>query len=122
MRKISTLLIAIILFSCQHSKDFKAVEELGQLNGFWKSGTNIIEINADDSSLTFNNLKKHNLTVEIIDSNFILLGKNMYGDESFNGLIKINFDGNRISVKRSDNHYKYLVGAKTLYDKVSGYN
>ena len=36
----------------------------------------------------------------------------MYGDESFNGLIKINFDGNRISVKRSDNHYKYLVGAK----------
>ena len=122
MRKISTLLIVIILFSCQDSKDFKAVEELGQLNGFWKSGTNIIEINADDSSLTFNNLKKHNLTVEIIDSNFILLGKNMYGDESFNGLIKINFDGNRISVKRSDNHYKYLVGAKTLYDKVSGYN
>ena len=122
MRKISTLLIAIILFSCQDSKDFNAVEELGQLNGFWKSGTNIIQINADDSSLTFNNLKKHNLTVEIIDSNFILLGKNMYGDESFNGLIKINFDGNRISVKRSDNHYKYLVGAKTLYDKVSGYN
>ena len=122
MRKISTLLIVIILFSCQDSKDFKAVEELGQLNGFWKSGTNIIEINADDSSLTFNNLKKHNLTIEIIDSNFILLGKNMYGDESFNGLIKINFDGNRISVKRSDNHYKYLVGAKTLYDKVSGYN
>mgnify|MGYP001380433996 FL=1 len=122
MRKISTLLIAIILFSCQDSKDFNAVEELGQLNGFWKSGTNIIEINADDSSLTFNNLKKHKLTVEIIDSNFFLLGKNMYGDESFNGLIKINFDGNRISVKRSDNHYKYLVGAKTLYDKVSGYN
>ena len=122
MRKISTFLIAISLFSCQDSKDFKAVEELGQLNGFWKSGTNIIEINADDSSLTFNNLKKHNLTVEIIDSNFILYGKNMYGDESFNGLIKINFDGNRISVKRSDNHYKYLVGAKTLYDKVSGYN
>ena len=122
MRKISTLLIAIILFSCQDSKDFNAVEELGQLNGFWKSGTNIIEINTDDSSLTFNNLKKHKLTVEIIDSNFFLLGKNMYGDESFNGLIKINFDGNRISVKRSDNHYKYLVGAKTLYDKVSGYN
>ena len=122
MRKISTLLIAILLFSCQDSKDFRAVEELGQLNGFWKSGTNIIQINADDSSLTFNNLKKHNLTVEIIDSNFILLGKNMYGDESFNGLIKINFDGNRISVKRSDNHYKYLVGAKSLYDKVSGYN
>ena len=122
MRIISTLLIAIILFSCQDSKDFKAVEELGQLNGFWKSGTNIIEINADDSSLTFNNLKKHILTVEIIDSNFFLLGKNMYGDESFNGLIKINFGGNRISVKRSDNHYKYLVGAKTLYEKVSGYN
>ena len=122
MKKISSLLIAVILFSCQESKDFKAVEELGQLNGFWKSGTNIIEINADDSSLTFNNLKKHNLTVEIIDSNFILLGKNKYGDESFNGLIKINFDGNRISVKRSDNHYKYLVGAKTLYEKVSGYN
>tara|TARA_B100001287_G_scaffold174665_1_gene147207 strand:- start:641 stop:1009 length:369 start_codon:yes stop_codon:yes gene_type:complete len=122
MKKISTLLIAILLLSCQDSKDFKAVEELGQINGFWKSGTNIIEINADDSSLTFNNLKKHNLTVEIIDSNFVLLGKNMYGDESFNGLIKINFDGNRISVKRSDNHYKYLVGAKTLYDKVSGYN
>ena len=122
MRIISTLLIAIILFSCQDSKDFNAVEELGQLNGFWKSGTNIIEINADDSSLTFNNLKKHKLTVEIIDSNFFLLGKNMYGDESFNGLIKINFDGNRISVKRSDNHYKYLVGAKTLYDRVSGYN
>ena len=122
MRIISTLLIAIILFSCQDSKDFNAVEELGQLNGFWKSGTNIIEINADDSSLTFNNLKKHKLTVEIIDSNFFLLGKNMYGDESFNGLIKINSEGNRISVKRSDNHYKYLVGAKTLYDKVSGYN
>ena len=122
MRIISTLLIAIILFSCQDSKDFKAVEELGQLNGFWKSGTNIIEINADDSSLTFNNLKKHKLTVEIIDSNFFLLGKNMYGDESFNGLIKINSEGNRISVKRSDNHYKYLVGAKTLYEKVSGYN
>ena len=121
MRKISTLLIAIILFSCQDSKDFNAVEELGQLNGFWKSGTNIIEINANDSSLTFNNLKKHILTVEIIDSNFFLLGKNMYGDESFNGLIKINSEGNRISVKRSDNHYKYLVGAKTLYDKVSGY-
>ena len=122
MRKISTLLIAIILFSCQDSKDFNAVEELGQLNGFWKSGTNIIEINADDSSLTFNNLKKHILTVEIIDSNFFLLGKNMYGDESFNGLIKINSEGNRISVKRSDNHYKYLVGAKTLYEKVSSYN
>ena len=122
MRIISTLLIAIILFSCQDSKDFNAVEELGQLNGFWKSGTNIIEINADDSSLTFNNLKKHKLTVEIIDSNFFLLGNNMYGDESFNGLIKINFDGNRISVKRSDNHYKYLVGAKTLYEKVSSYN
>ena len=120
MRKISTLLITIIFFSCQDNKDFIAVKELTQLNGFWKSGTNIIKIDADDSSLVFNNLMKHNLSVEIIDSNFFLLGKNMYGNESFNGLIKINFDGNRILVKRFDNHYKYLVGAKTFYNKFSG--
>tara|TARA_B100000900_G_C20309842_1_gene605731 strand:+ start:352 stop:720 length:369 start_codon:yes stop_codon:yes gene_type:complete len=118
MKRISIILISVFLFSCQNSENYYSIKDLHQLSGFWKSGTNLIEINANDSSLTFNNLKKHSLNVEIIDSNFILLGENMYGDESFNGLVTINKEGNKIAVKRSDNHYKYLVGSKTIYERV----
>jgi len=118
MKRISIILISVLSFSCQNSENYYPVKDLIQLNGIWKSGTNLIEINANDSSLTFNNLKKHSLNVEIIDSNFILLGENMYGDESFNGFITINEEGNKIAVKRSDNHYKYLVGSKTIYNRI----
>tara|TARA_B100000900_G_scaffold361824_1_gene334761 strand:- start:44 stop:412 length:369 start_codon:yes stop_codon:yes gene_type:complete len=119
MKKIYSILIIFILTSCQNKEEYFQVNNLNQLNGFWKSGTNIIEINANDSILTFNSLKDHSLKVEIIDSNFILLGENNYGNESFNGLIKINAQGNKILVKRSDNHYKFLIGSKTVYKRIS---
>tara|TARA_Y100000385_G_scaffold224671_1_gene234955 strand:+ start:384 stop:755 length:372 start_codon:yes stop_codon:yes gene_type:complete len=117
MKKIYNVLIISILFSCQNKEEYFQVNHLNQLNGFWKSGTNIIEINAKDSILTFNSLKDHSLKVEIIDSNFILLGENTYGDESFNGLIKINAKGDKVFVKRTDNHYKILLGSKTIYQR-----
>ena len=119
MKKIYSILIIFVLLSCQNKEEYFQVNHLNQLNGFWKSGTNIIEINANDSILTFNSLKDHSLKVEIIDSNFILLGKNTNGDESFNGLVKINAQGNKIMVKRSDNHYKFLIGSKTIYKSIS---
>ena len=119
MKKIYNVLIIFTILSCQNKEEYFQVKNLNQLNGFWKSGTNIIEINANDSILTFNSLKDHTLKVEIIDSNFILLGENNYGNESFNGLMKINAQGNKISVKRSDNHYKFLIGSKTIYKSIS---
>ena len=119
MKKIYNILIIFVLLSCQNKEEYFQVNHLNQLNGFWKSGTNIIEINANDSILTFNSLKDHSLKVEIIDSNFILLGENTNGDESFNGLVKINAQGNKIMVKRSDNHYKFLIGSKTIYKSIS---
>ena len=119
MKKIYSILIIFTLLSCQNKEEYFHVNNLNQLNGFWKSGTNIIEINANDSILTFNSLKDHTLKVEIIDSNFILLGENTYGDESFNGLVKINAHGTKILVKRSDNHYKFLIGSKTIYKSIS---
>ena len=63
--------------------------------------------------------KKHKLKVELIDSNFILIGMNEYGDESFNGAIKINTNSNKIEVKRMDNHFKFLIGSKFIYNRVN---
>ena len=117
MKKIYCILIILALLSCQNKEEYFQVNHLNQLNGFWKSGTNIIEINAKDSILTFNSLKDHSLKVEIIDSNFFLLGENTYWDESFNGLIKINAKGDKVFVKRTDNHYKILLGSKTIYQR-----
>ena len=64
-------------------------------------------------------LDKHKLKAKVIDSNFILIGKNQYGNESFNGIIRINNSSDKIEIKRRDNHFKFLIGSKFIYKKVN---
>ena len=119
MKKYSFLISLILLVSCSKKEEFFPLNNLDQIDGFWKASSNLIYIDSKDSTLTFNKLKKHKLKVELVDSNFILIGMNEYGDESFNGIIKINTNSNKIEVKRMDNHFKFLIGSKFIYNKVN---
>ena len=122
MKKYSFLILSILLISCSKKEEYFPLESLNQIDGFWKASSNLIYINSKDSTLTFNKLKKHILKVELIDSNFILIGKNQYGDESFNGIIRINNNLDKIEIKRRDNHFKFLIGSKFIYYKVNTLN
>ena len=119
MKKYSVLFILFLIFSCTKNEEFSSLNNLKQIDGFWKASSNLIYIDSKDSTLTFNKLKKHKLKVKVIDSNFILIGKNQYGNESFNGIIKINTSSDKIEIKRRDNHFKFLIGSKFIYNKVN---
>ncbi len=119
MKKYSFLILSILLISCSKKEEYYPLETLNQIDGFWKASSNLIYINSKDSTLTFNKLKKHKLKAKLIDSNFILIGKNQYGDESFNGIIRINNNLDKIEIKRRDNHFKFLIGSKFIYNKVN---
>ena len=84
MKKYSFLILSILLISCYKKEEYFPLDNLNQIDGLWKASSNLIYIDSKDSTLTFNKLKKHRLRVELIDSNFILIGKNQYGDDSFN--------------------------------------
>ena len=122
MKKYSFLILSILLISCSKKEEYYPLETLNQIDGFWKASSNLIYINSKDSTLTFNKLKKHKLKAKLIDSNFILIGKNQYGDESFNGIIRINSNLDKIEIKRRDNHFKFLIGSKFIYNKVNSLN
>ena len=122
MKKYSFLILSILLISCSKKEEYYPLESLNQIDGFWKASSNLIYINSNDSILTFNKLKKHKLKAKLIDSNFILIGKNQYGDESFNGIIRINNNLDKIEIKRRDNHFKFLIGSKFIYNKVNSLN
>ena len=122
MKKYSFLILSILLISCSKKEEYFPLESLNQIDGFWKASSNLIYINSKDSILTFNKLKKHKLKTKLIDSNFILIGKNQYGDESFNGIIRINKNLDKIEIKRRDNHFKFLIGSKFIYNKVNSLN
>jgi hypothetical protein len=122
MKKYSFLILSILLISCSKKEVYYPLESLNQIDGFWKASSNLIYINSKDSTLTFNKLKKHKLKAKLIDSNFILIGKNQYGDESFNGIIRINNNLDKIEIKRRDNHFKFLIGSKFIYNKVNSLN
>ena len=119
MKKYSVLFILISFFSCTKNEEFFSLNNLNQIDGFWKASSNLIYIDSKDSTLTFNKLKKHKLEAKVIDSNFILIGKNQYGNESFNGIIRINNSSDKIEIKRRDNHFKFLIGSKFIYKKVN---
>ena len=119
MKKYSVLFILISFLSCTKNEEFSSLNNLNQIDGFWKASSNLIFIDSKDSTLTFNKLKKHKLKVKVIDSNFILIGKNQYGNESFNGIIRINNSSDKIEIKRRDNHFKFLIGSKFIYKKVN---
>ena len=119
MKKYSVLLILISFLSCTKNEEFSSLNNLNQIDGFWKASSNLIYIDSKDSTLTFNKLKKHKLKAKVIDSNFILIGKNQYGNESFNGIIRINNSSDKIEIKRRDNHFKFLIGSKFIYKKVN---
>ena len=118
MKKFRLIFILSLFVSCSQKEDFFPLDNLKKIDGFWKASSNLIYIDSKDSTLTFNNLKKHKLKATIIDSNFVLIGKNQYGEESFNGIIKINNNSDKIEIKRMDNHYKFLIGSKFIYKKV----
>ena len=118
MKKFRLIFILSLFVSCSQKEDFSPLDNLKKIDGFWKASSNLIYIDSKDSTLTFNNLKKHKLKATIIDSNFVLIGKNQYGEESFNGIIKINNNSDKIEIKRMDNHYKFLIGSKFIYQKV----
>ena len=122
MKKYSFLILSILLISCSKKEEYYPLESLNQIDGFWKASSNLIYINSKDSTLTFNKLKKHKLKAKLIDSNFILIGKNQYGEESFNGIIRINNNLDKIEIKRRDNHFKFLIGSKFIYNKVNSLN
>ena len=122
MKKYSFLILSILLISCSKKEEYYPLESLNQIDGFWKASSNLIYINSKVSILTFNKLKKHKLKAKLIDSNFILIGKNQYGDESFNGIIRINNNLDKIEIKRRDNHFKFLIGSKFIYNKVNSLN
>ena len=122
MKKYSFLILSILLISCYKKEEYFPLDNLNQIDGFWKASSNLIYINSKDSILTFNKLKKHKLKAKLIDSNFILIGKNQYGDESFNGIIRINNNLDKIEIKRRDNHFKFLIGSKFIYNKVNSLN
>ena len=119
MKKYSVLFILITFFSCTENEEFSSLNNLTQIDGFWKASSNLIFIDSKDSTLIFNKLKKHKLKAKVIDSNFILIGKNQYGNESFNGIIRINNSSDKIEIKRRDNHFKFLIGSKFIYKKVN---
>ena len=119
MKKYSVLFILISFFSCTENEEFSSLNNLTQIDGFWKASSNLIFIDSKDSTLIFNKLKKHKLKAKVIDSNFILIGKNQYGNESFNGIIRINKSSDKIEIKRRDNHFKFLIGSKFIYKKVN---
>ena len=119
MKKYSVLFILITFFSCTENEEFSSLNNLTQIDGFWKASSNLIFIDSKDSTLIFNKLKKHKLKAKVIDSNFILIGKNQYGNESFNGIIRINKSSDKIEIKRRDNHFKFLIGSKFIYKKVN---
>ena len=119
MKKYSVLFILISFFSCTENEEFSSLNNLTQIDGFWKASSNLIFIDSKDSTLIFNKLKKHKLKAKVIDSNFILIGKNKYGNESFNGIIRINKSSDKIEIKRRDNHFKFLIGSKFIYKKVN---
>ena len=118
MKKYRLILTLSLFISCSHKEEFFPLDNLEKIDGSWKASSNLIYIDSKDSTLTFNNLKKHKLKARIIDSNFILTGKNQYGEESFNGIIKINNNSDKIEIKRMDNHFKFLIGSKFIYKKV----
>ena len=118
MKKYRLILTLSLFISCSHKEEFFPLDNLEKIDGSWKASSNLIYIDSKDSTLTFNNLKKHKLKVRIIDSNFFLIGKNQYGEESFNGKIKINNSSDKIEIKRMDNHFKFLIGSKFIYKKV----
>ena len=118
MKKYRLIFILSLFISCSQKEDFFPLDNLKKIDGFWKASSNLIYIDSKDSTLTFNNLKKHKLKATIIDSNFVLIGKNQYGEESFNGIIKINNNSDKIEIKRMDNHFKFLIGSKFIYKKV----
>ena len=119
MKKYSVLFILISFLSCTKNEEFFSLNNLNQIDGFWKASSNLIFIDSKDSTLTFNKIKKHKLKAKVIDSNFILIGKNQYGNESFNGIIRINNSSDKIEIKRRDNHFKFLIGSKFIYKKVN---
>ena len=119
MKKFSVLFILISLFSCIKNEEFSSLDNLNQIDGFWRASSNLIYIDSKDSTLTFNKLKKHKLKAKVIDSNFILIGKNQFGNESFNGIIRINKSSDKIEIKRRDNHFKFLIGSKFIYNKIN---
>ena len=84
MNKILITVFVFTFFSCSEKQSYYPVENLNQLNGFWRSGANLIEIKAEDSLLVFNKRKTHTIRVEKHDSSFILLATNDEGEEAFN--------------------------------------
>ncbi len=118
MKKYRLIFILSLFISCSQKEDFFPLDNLEKIHGYWKASSNLIYIDSKDSTLTFNNLKKHKLKARIMDSNFFLFGENQYGEESFNGIIKINNSSDKIEIKRMDNHFKFLIGSKFIYKKV----
>jgi hypothetical protein len=118
MNKILITAFVFTFFSCSEKQSYYPVDNLNQLNGFWRSGANLIEIKAEDSLLVFNKRKTHTIRVEKHDSSFILLATNNEGEEAFYGDLKINKAEDMLFVKRFDNYHVLLVGAKYYYNKV----
>tara|TARA_B100000900_G_C20480906_1_gene675401 strand:+ start:681 stop:1040 length:360 start_codon:yes stop_codon:yes gene_type:complete len=118
MKKYRLIFTLSLFISCSQKEDFFPLDNLEKIHGYWKASSNLIYIDSKDSTLTFNNLKKHKLKARIMDSNFVLFGENQYGEESFNGIIKINNSSEKIEIKRMDNHFKFLIGSKFIYKKV----
>ena len=117
--KIILISIAMILVSCADIESYKPVRNLKQIDGFWKCSSNTIEFKTRDSILIFNNLKKHKIEVYKDDSSFFVQGKNMNDEISFEGLIKINEKGDKLNIKRFDNHNKLLFGSKYIFSKIN---
>ena len=61
MKKYSFLISLILLVSCSKKEVFFPLNNLDQIDGFWKASSNLIYIDSKDSTLTFNKLKKHKL-------------------------------------------------------------
>ena len=57
MNKILITAFVFTFFSCSEKQFYYPVDNLNQLNGFWRSGANLIEIKAEDSLLVFNKRK-----------------------------------------------------------------
>ena len=118
MSKIYIIIFVFAFISCSEKQSYYPVENLNQLNGFWRSWANLIEIKAGDSLLVFNKRKTHTIRIEKQDSSYILLATNNEGEEAFHGDMKINKSGDMLFVKRFDNYHVLLVGAKYYYNKV----
>ena len=117
--KIVLISIAMVIVSCADTESYKPVRNLTQIDGFWKCSSNTIEFKISDSILIFNNLKKHKIEVYKDDSSFFVQWKNMNDEISFEGLIKINDKGDKLNIKRFDNHNKLLFGSKYIFSKIN---